>query len=375
MSEQTGRALWFAGRAWIIIAAVACGGSDGSVSPPACTVSAVAISPTPATVAAGSTTTLTANVASAHCGSLATSWQSSATSIATVDNAGVVHGVALGTATITATVSGQSGSTVVTVGPGAILTVSSVTPAANALSVGIEGSIKITFSEPINASTATASNVRVAVGAATVAGTIAVAGNVITVTPTAPLTEFNTVYTVAVTPGVLSTTGNYLAANQSSTFTTTFLDPSYYYRITNELQGPSKALDTFSNTFACFMGDLGNFQGQHWYAVPIVGQAGYYQLRNLFQLDARQLDGAATQSGCGLVATPTSGSVPTGQAWKIVPYGAPYATGYRLQDLTFGASQSLDAAAATNGGLSIPIMQATAAAVSQVWYFTRTIHR
>jgi len=166
----------------------------------------------------------------------------------------VVHGVALGTATITATVSGQSGSTVVTVGPGAILTVSSVTPAANALSVGIEGSIKITFSEPINASTATASNVRVAVGAATVAGTIAVAGNVITVTPTAPLTEFNTVYTVAVTPGVLSTTGNYLAANQSSTFTTTFLDPSYYYRITNELQGPSKALDTFSNTFACFMG-------------------------------------------------------------------------------------------------------------------------
>ena len=245
MPEPIGRALRSALQTLLIVAIAACGGSDSAVNPPLCTISAVAISPTPATVAAGSSTTLRANVTSAHCGSLPTTWQSSATSIATVDTAGVVHGIALGTATITASVNGQSGSTVLTVGPGPILTVSSATPAANALNVGIGGSIKITFSEPINAATATASNIRLATGGATVAGTIAVAGNVVTLTPASPLTEFNTVYTVTISPSVSSTAGNYLAASQASTFTTTLLDPTYYYDITNELQGPAKALDTF----------------------------------------------------------------------------------------------------------------------------------
>jgi hypothetical protein len=376
MPEQIAHALRSALQTLIIVAIVGCGGGDGAVSPPACTISAVTISPTPATVAAGSSTTLTANVTSANCGSLSTTWQSSATSVATVDNAGVVHGIVPGTTTITATVSGQSGSTVVTVGPGPILTVSSVTPAANALGVGIEGSIKVTFSEPINASTATAANVRLTAGAASVAGAITVAGNVVTLTPSAPLTEFNTVYTVTVSPSLSSTAGDYLAANQVSTFTTAFLDPIYYYHITNELQGPAKALDTFNGSpFGCFIAGLGNFFGQFWYADPLAGQDGYYALRNSLQLDARQLDGSATQSGCGLVPTPTSGPVPTGQAWKIVPYGAAFPTGYRLQDLTFGASQSLDAPAANAGSTSIPSMQPTVAASSQVWYFTRSGHR
>jgi hypothetical protein len=375
MQEPIGRALRSTLQASIIVAVAGCGGSDTAVSPPVCTISAVTISPTPATVAAGSSTTLTANVTSAHCGSLSTTWQSGATSIATVDNAGVVHGIVPGTATITATVSGQSGSTVVTVGPGAILTVSSVTPAANALNIGIDGLIKVTFSEPINATTATASNIRLAAGGATIAGAIAVAGNVVTLTPAAPLTEFNTIYTVTISPSVLSTAGNYLVANQASTFTTAFLDPTYYYRITNELQGPTHALDTFSNTHGCFVAGLGNFSGQYWYAVPLTGQDGYYALRNLFQLDAQQLDGSATQTSCGLVAPPTSGPVPTGQAWKIVPFGPTYPTGYRLQDVTFGANQSLDAPAANAGSTSFPLMQATSTSTSQVWYFTRIAHR
>ena len=313
---------------------------------------------------------------SAHCGSLSTTWQSSATSIATVDNAGVVHGIAPGTATITASVNGQSGSTVLTVGPGPILTVSSATPAANALNVGIDGSIKITFSEPINAATATASNIRLATGGVTVAGTIAVAGNVVTLTPASPLTEFNTVYTVTISPSVSSTAGDYLAANQASTFTTALLDPTYYYRITNELQGPTKALDTFGSTIRVLHCWPRRFRRP---AVrrPLCRPGRVLSLRNLFQLDARQLDGAgsATPNGCGLVAPPTSGPVPTGQAWKIVPFGAAYPTGYRLQDLFSGANQSLDAPVANAGSTSIPLMQPTSTSTSQVWYFTRLFHR
>jgi hypothetical protein len=379
MQEQIGRALRSALPTLIIIAIAACGGSDSAVNPPTCTISAVAISPTPATVAAGSSMTLRANVTSAHCGSLAATWQSSATSIATVDDSGVVHGIALGTATITASVNGQSGSTVLTVGPGPILTVSSATPAANALNVGIGGSIKINFSEPINAATATASNIRLATGGATVAGTIAVAGNVVTLTPASPLTEFNTVYTVTISPSVSSTAGNYLAASQASTFTTTLLDPTYYYYITNELQGPAKALDTYGSTpHGCFIQDRGEYSGQDWYVVPLTGQDGYYTLRNLFQLDAQQLDAAGsatTPNGCGLVAPPTSGPVPSAQAWKIVPFGAAYPTGYRLQDLFSGANQSLDAPAANAGSTSVPMMQPTSTSTSQVWYFTRRFHR
>ena len=242
MQEQIGRALRSALQTLLIVAVAACGGSDSAVNPPPCTISAVAISPTPATVAAGSSTTLRANVTSAHCGSLPTTWQSSATSIATVDTAGVVHGVALGTATITASVNGQSGSTVLTVGPGPILTVSSATPAANALNVGIGGSIKITFSEPINAATATAAKLA-RMGRRGGRRNDAVVGNVVTLTAASPLTD-SIPSMGTVSPSVSSTAGNYLAASQASTFTTTLLDPAYYYDITNELQGPTKALDT-----------------------------------------------------------------------------------------------------------------------------------
>ena len=314
---------------------------------------------------------------SAHCGSLSATWQSSATSIATVDDAGVVHGIAPGTATITASVNGQSGSAVVTVGPGPVLTVSSAAPAANALSVGIESSVKITFSEPINAATATPSNIRLAAGGATVTGTIAVAGNVVTLTPTSPLTEFNTVYTVTISPSVSSIAGNYLAANQVSTFTTVLLDPTYYYRITNELQGPAKALDTAGLTFACFVPDIGNFSGQFWYATPVAvppnapGQEAYFIFKNAFQLETKALDGSALPNRCGLVATPSSGVVGTGQAWMIVPFGAAFPKGYRLQNLMFGNNQSLDAPAATSGSSSAPLMQPTSTSTSQVWYFTR----
>lgn len=81
-------------------------------------VSSVTVAPGTASVAAGQSVTLGATTRDAA-GNILTgrvvTWTSSATSVATVSAAGVVTGVAPGTATITATSEGQSGTATVTV--------------------------------------------------------------------------------------------------------------------------------------------------------------------------------------------------------------------------------------------------------------------
>jgi uncharacterized protein YjdB len=69
---------------------------------------------------AGGTTQFTAETRDAANNVLtgrAITWSSSDETIATVDNTGLVTGVALGTATITATSETQNGTALVTVGP------------------------------------------------------------------------------------------------------------------------------------------------------------------------------------------------------------------------------------------------------------------
>ena len=81
-------------------------------------VAAVVVAPATATVAAGSTVTLAATTRDDQGAALAgraVTWTTSAPSVATVDAAGVVRGVAAGTATITATSEGRSGTAAVTV--------------------------------------------------------------------------------------------------------------------------------------------------------------------------------------------------------------------------------------------------------------------
>jgi uncharacterized protein YjdB len=98
------------------------GGKSGSttVTVTPVPVAMVTVTPSPATVRKGSNVTLTAILQDASGNTLGltgrvVTWSSSDTSKATVSSTGVVHGVAEGTAVITATSEGKSGTSTVTV--------------------------------------------------------------------------------------------------------------------------------------------------------------------------------------------------------------------------------------------------------------------
>jgi uncharacterized protein YjdB len=91
-----------------------------TVDPPApAPVASVAVAPATSTIAPSQTVTLTATPRDAHGTALtgrAVAWTSSAPSVATVDaSSGVVRGVAVGSATVTATSEGRSGTATITV--------------------------------------------------------------------------------------------------------------------------------------------------------------------------------------------------------------------------------------------------------------------
>jgi len=97
-------------------------------------VGSVAVSPSAPNVVIGTTQTLTATVKDQNGTTVtdrAVSWSSSATGVATVSSSGVVTGVALGTATITATSEGKSGTAVVTVTPVPVGTITLNPPSAS----------------------------------------------------------------------------------------------------------------------------------------------------------------------------------------------------------------------------------------------------
>ena len=95
-------------------------------------VKSVSVSPNPASVGVGASTPLSATVKDANdqvTTGRVVAWTSSNNGVATVSSAGVVTGVAAGTATITATSEGQSGSATVTVTAGGV----SVSPSSLSL--------------------------------------------------------------------------------------------------------------------------------------------------------------------------------------------------------------------------------------------------
>ena len=107
-------------------------------------VATVAVTPNPATVVQGATLQLTATLTDANGYQLSgrtTTWSTSAAGIATVSTSGVVTGVAPGTATITATSEGKSGTTQVTVTP---IPVATVTVTPNPASVSVGGTVQLT---------------------------------------------------------------------------------------------------------------------------------------------------------------------------------------------------------------------------------------
>ena len=284
--------------------------------PPVATVNVTGTS----SLAIGATTILTAVALSTSnvvlTGRTAT-WSSSNSQIATVNQAGLVTAVAAGTASIRATIDGVVGQLAVTVLPPLAITTS--VPAAGAATVLIDAVIRITFSAAIDPTTVTATSVVLSTGGTVVPATRTVSGNVVTVTPSALLTEFNTGYSLQVTTAVKSTAAQALASNGSVAFTTDFWDPNFHYRITNQFSGPSKSLDTFANSRECFMGDTGNFSGQFWFFIAR-GTGGSYSMQNAFGGANFGLEGADTGTPCFL----TGGGLPnevtfSGMLWKALP--------------------------------------------------------
>jgi len=101
-------------------------------------VNTVTVLPNPSSTFVGFTTTLTATLKDANGNTLTgrtVTWQSSNTTVASVNSSGVVTGLAPGTSTITATSEGKSGTSTlsVTLAPVATVTVS---PASAAVTAG-----------------------------------------------------------------------------------------------------------------------------------------------------------------------------------------------------------------------------------------------
>src|SRR5262249_21529731 len=116
------------------------------IAGPVVPVAVVEVTPATADVPVGSTIQLTASLKDAGGEPLTgrtVVWSSSASPCASVSQAGLVTGVAVGTATITATSEGVSGSASVTVSSntGAVASVV-VTPATSSISVG--GTVQLT---------------------------------------------------------------------------------------------------------------------------------------------------------------------------------------------------------------------------------------
>src|SRR5206468_3774914 len=107
-------------------------------------VATVTVSPSPASVVAGQTVQLTATPKDANGNPLSgrvVTWLSSNTTVATVNASGRVTGKVAGTATITATCEGQSGTSDVTV---TVAPVASVTVSPSPASVGVGQTVQLT---------------------------------------------------------------------------------------------------------------------------------------------------------------------------------------------------------------------------------------
>ncbi|HEX5385193.1 MAG TPA: Ig-like domain-containing protein [Gemmatimonadales bacterium] len=118
------------------------GGASLTVSP--VPVATVTVTPNPASVQTGATVQLTATLKDADGNVLSgrtVTWSSNATSKATVSTSGLVTGVAVGSATITASSGGKSGSATVNV---TAVPVATVTVSPNPASVNVGATVQLT---------------------------------------------------------------------------------------------------------------------------------------------------------------------------------------------------------------------------------------
>jgi hypothetical protein len=134
--------LRFAVAATFIALAQGCGSGSPTTPGTTTTVASVSLTPAADTVVSGQTAQLTAtpkDASGAAVSGQTVIWSTNPTTVATVNDVGVVTGVAVGTATVTATTDGKSGTATVTVAAGALVPVSGGTVSTS------DGSVTLTF--------------------------------------------------------------------------------------------------------------------------------------------------------------------------------------------------------------------------------------
>ena len=192
-------------------------------------VASVTVSPAPASVVAGQTVQLTATPKDANGNALTgrvVTWSSSNTSVATVNGSGLVSGVVAGSATITATSEGQSGTSAITVTGPAPGCATSTTAFQNSAFTSQNGSFTATFDATPN-------------GAGLDAATGLSQGAAAAYTDLAVIIRFNTGGTIDARNG-----GAYAAANTIPYTAGT----SYHFRI---------VVDVPSHTYAAYVTPAG----------------------------------------------------------------------------------------------------------------------
>lgn len=97
--------------------------------------------------------------------------------------------------------------------------ITSVVPAANAVSIATNSKVVVTFSEAMNAATITTSTFILKQGSTSVQGTVSYSGNVATFTPSSVLAGGVT-YTATLSAGIKDAAGNQLANEYTWSFTT-----------------------------------------------------------------------------------------------------------------------------------------------------------
>jgi hypothetical protein len=135
-------ALRFAVAATLVALIHGCGSSSPTSPGTTAAVASISLTPTSDTVVSGQTAQLTAtpkDASGAAVSGQTVIWSTNPTTIATVNDVGVVTGVAAGTATVTATTGGKSGTATVTVAAGAVVPVSGGTVSTS------DGAVTLTF--------------------------------------------------------------------------------------------------------------------------------------------------------------------------------------------------------------------------------------
>ena len=255
------------------------------------------------------------------------------------------------------------------------LTVEAVDPPMGGVDVAVDADIVITLDGPPDAASVTG---RVTLSSPTgnIPSTVNVSGNTIILTPSAPLMEFKTPYTVNVTAGIQSGTRQLESDFSSSFRTVMFIEEDadgnpIFYRAQNEFHGNgfSLAIDAANQCVIALQDDTAPEQRFRF----VANGAGWSGLSSATIAVGRVLDGG-DGSGAGATGNcamrPAGGGRESAQEWSFEPLvNAPGA--FNVHTAQFGRNQALDATNDAPSTNPSPRMQPTTDVPRQRWRWTR----